>query len=55
MCWILQKWFYICSGLQFVSANIRKILVVVIKILQKLLLWKSSVLISALRWELYSS
>ena len=25
MCWILQKWFYICSGLDFVYANIGKI------------------------------
>ena len=25
MCWILQKWFYICSAIEFVYANIDKI------------------------------
>ena len=27
MCWILQKWFYICSGVEFVYANIDKIII----------------------------
>ena len=36
MCWKLQKWFYICSRDYFVYANINKIIVWWLYLLQKL-------------------